>query len=57
MTVGYLATDKAMATKFAARGPATARDLCGGPAGAPQDRRTSFRLDAAVDVVQTCNVG
>lgn len=34
MTVGYLATDKVIATKFAAKGPATTKDLCGGPTGA-----------------------
>ncbi len=35
MTVGYLATDKLMATKFSARGSATTRELCGGPTGTP----------------------
>ncbi|MGD0128699.1 MAG: DUF1427 family protein [Terriglobia bacterium] len=35
MTVGYLATDKLIATKFTARGPATTKDLCGGPTGKP----------------------
>jgi XapX domain-containing protein len=35
MTVGYIATDKLIATKFTARGPATTKELCGGPTGAP----------------------
>jgi XapX domain-containing protein len=35
MTVGYIATDKLVAAKFTAKGPATTKDLCGGPTGAP----------------------
>ncbi len=33
MTVGYLATDKLIATRFSARAPASTKDLCGGPTG------------------------
>jgi XapX domain-containing protein len=46
MTLGYLATDKVMATKFAGRGPAMTNELSGGPSGTPAedaDRRTSAR--------------
>ncbi len=35
MTVGYLATDKVIATKFAVKGPARTKDLCVGPTGTP----------------------
>jgi XapX domain-containing protein len=31
MSIGYMATDRLMATKFASRGPAATKDLCGGP--------------------------
>lgn len=46
MTVGYLATDKLITTKFTARGPATTSELCGGPTGTPPrqaNRRSSLR--------------
>jgi len=33
MTVGYLLTDKAIASKFASRGAASTENLCGGPTG------------------------
>jgi XapX domain-containing protein len=36
MTVGYIATDKLVAARFAAKGPATTKDLCGGPTGVPE---------------------
>ncbi len=36
MTVGYIATDKLIAAKFTAKGPATTTELCGGPTGAPR---------------------
>jgi XapX domain-containing protein len=35
MTVGYIATDRLVKTKFTARGAATTKDLCGGPTGTP----------------------
>lgn len=35
MTVGYLATDKIIATKFAVKGPTRTTDLGGGPTGTP----------------------
>lgn len=35
MTVGYLTTDKLITTKFTARGPATTKEMCGGPTGTP----------------------
>jgi XapX domain-containing protein len=35
MTLGYLAADKVIAAKFAARGPASNQHLCGGPTGTP----------------------
>ena len=33
ITVGYMATDKLIATNFLAKGPALTRDMCGGPTG------------------------
>ena len=33
MTVGYLATDKLIAARFSAKGPASTQDICGGPTG------------------------
>jgi XapX domain-containing protein len=33
ITVGYLATDKLIATKFSSKRSALTRDLCGGPNG------------------------
>jgi len=38
MTVGYMATDKLIASKFTAKGPATTKELCGGPTGLPHSR-------------------
>ena len=33
MTVGYMATDKLIAAKFATKGPASTQEMCGGPTG------------------------
>src|SRR5205814_124598 len=33
ITVGYMATDKLIATRFSTKGPAISRDMCGGPTG------------------------
>jgi XapX domain-containing protein len=33
ITLGYMATDKLIATNFSARGPALTKDMCGGPTG------------------------
>ena len=33
MTGGYLVTDKLIAARFSAKGPASTQDLCGGPTG------------------------
>lgn len=33
MTIGYLATDKLICTKFAGKGSATTNELSGGPTG------------------------
>lgn len=33
MTVGYLVTDKLIAIRFSAKGPASTREMCGGPTG------------------------
>ena len=33
MTVGYLVTDKLIAARFSAKGPASTQDMCGGPTG------------------------
>jgi XapX domain-containing protein len=33
VTLGYSATDKLIAAKFSARGPAVTGELCGGPTG------------------------
>jgi len=38
MTVGYIATDKLIGAKFTAKGPATTKELCGGPTGLPHSR-------------------
>lgn len=33
MTVGYMGTDKLIATKFSTKGPASTEEMCGGPTG------------------------
>jgi XapX domain-containing protein len=33
MTVGYMVTDRLIASRFAAKGPATTEEMCGGPTG------------------------
>jgi XapX domain-containing protein len=33
MTVGYLLTDKVIATRFSTKGAASTQDMCGGPTG------------------------
>jgi XapX domain-containing protein len=33
MTVGYMVTDKFVAARFSSKGPASTRDMCGGPTG------------------------
>lgn len=33
MTIGYMATDKIIATRFASKGHATTQEMCGGPTG------------------------
>ncbi len=33
MTVGYMVTDKIILKKFSTKGPASTRELCGGPSG------------------------
>ena len=33
MTVGYMATDKLIATRFSTKGPPSTQDMCGGPTG------------------------
>ena len=33
MTLGYMATDKLVADKFSSKGPATTKEMCGGPTG------------------------
>jgi hypothetical protein len=38
MTVGYIATDKLIGAKFTAKGPATTKELGGGPTGLPHSR-------------------
>lgn len=53
MTVGYLATDKVIATRFAVKEPARTTDLGGGPTGTPAQQANSrlspeTRLDDAV---------
>ena len=35
MTLGYIVTDKLIAAKFIAKGPATTQQMCGGPTGKP----------------------
>jgi XapX domain-containing protein len=41
ITVGYLATDKIMMKHFSAKGPASTREMCGGPTGDLASRRLS----------------
>ena len=33
MTVGYMVTDKVIAKKFSTKGPASTKEMCGGPTG------------------------
>jgi XapX domain-containing protein len=33
MTIGYMLTDKLIATWFSAKGPSTTQEMCGGPTG------------------------
>jgi XapX domain-containing protein len=41
MTVGYMVTDKIIASKFSTRGPASTREMCGGPTGDVASETTS----------------
>jgi XapX domain-containing protein len=41
MTVGYMATDKLIATRFSSSGPSSIQDMCGGPTGDVISRRSS----------------
>jgi XapX domain-containing protein len=41
MTIGYMATDKLIAARFSTKGPASTRDMCGGPTGEVISRRPS----------------
>jgi XapX domain-containing protein len=41
ITVGYMATDKLIASRFSAKGPALTQDMCGGPTGEVISRRGS----------------
>jgi len=41
ITVGYMATDKLIASRFPAKGPALTQDMCGGPTGEVISRRVS----------------
>jgi XapX domain-containing protein len=41
ITLGYMATDKLIATNFSARGPALTKDMCGGPTGDVISKRPS----------------
>jgi XapX domain-containing protein len=41
ITVGYMATDKLIASRFSAKGPALTQDMCGGPTGEVSSRRVS----------------
>jgi XapX domain-containing protein len=41
ITVGYMATDKLIASRFSAKGPALTQDMCGGPTGEVISRRVS----------------
>jgi len=40
MTVGYMVTDRIIATRFSAKGLASTQDMCGGPTG-PVTKRGS----------------
>ncbi len=33
MTVGYMVTDRVIATRFSTKGPASTKEMCGGPTG------------------------
>ena len=41
MTVGYLITDKVIATRFSTKGAASTQHLCGGPTGSVAPSRPS----------------
>lgn len=41
ITVGYMATDKLIASRFSAKGPVLTQDMCGGPTGEVSSRRVS----------------
>jgi len=41
MTVGYMVTDKIIAAKFSAKGPASTQEMCGGPTGDVSSKMTS----------------
>jgi XapX domain-containing protein len=41
ITIGYMAADKVIATRFSAKGPALTRDMCAGPTGEVVSKRAS----------------
>ena len=41
ISVGYTATDRLIATRFSTKGPASNKDMCGGPTGDVVSRRPS----------------
>jgi XapX domain-containing protein len=41
MTIGYMAADRIMAIRFSSRGPASTREMCGGPTGEVVARNSS----------------
>jgi XapX domain-containing protein len=41
MSVGYMGTDKLITTRFTSKGPATTREMCGGPTGEVRSIRRS----------------
>jgi XapX domain-containing protein len=41
MTVGYMVTDRLIATKFSTKDPASTQEMCGGPTGDVVSKRSS----------------
>ena len=41
ITLGYLATDRVIATRFSSKAPSVTREMCGGPTGEVISKRVS----------------
>lgn len=49
ITLGYMVTDNLVAARFAAKGPALTRDMCGGPTGEVRSSAVARRRPGADD--------